>query len=45
MPLRWLREPFAKYVPPTVFEMKKSFSHIVPLGTMNWVGVGRGSVP
>lgn len=37
VPLRHLRELFAKYVPPTLFEMKKSFTHIVPLGTMNWV--------
>ena len=37
-PLRWLRELFAKYVPPTAFEMRKSFSHIVPLGIMNFVG-------
>jgi dynein heavy chain len=28
---------FDKYVPDTVFEMKKSFSHITPLSTMNFV--------
>lgn len=38
MPLRWLQELFGKYVPPTAFEMRKSFSHVVPLGTMNFVG-------
>ncbi|EFN60095.1 hypothetical protein CHLNCDRAFT_133411 [Chlorella variabilis] len=38
VPLRWLQELFGKYVPPTAFEMRKSFSHVVPLGTMNFVG-------
>jgi hypothetical protein len=37
-PSRLLRELFAKYVPATIFEMRKSFSHIVPLGAMNFVG-------
>ena len=36
-PLRWLRELFGKYVPPTLFELRRSFSHVVPLGTMNFV--------
>ncbi|KAI3429649.1 hypothetical protein D9Q98_005734 [Chlorella vulgaris] len=38
VPVGLLRELFAKYVPPTVFEMRKTFSHIVPLGPMNFVG-------
>jgi dynein heavy chain len=29
--------PACRYVPGTIFEMRKSFSHITPLGTMNWV--------
>ncbi|GAB4813657.1 hypothetical protein N2152v2_000703 [Parachlorella kessleri] len=37
VPLKYLRELFSKYVPATILEMKKSFQHIVPLGTMNWV--------
>jgi hypothetical protein len=26
-----------RHVPGAIFEMRKSFSHITPLGTMNWV--------
>lgn len=33
----WLQELFDKYVPETIFEMKKGFSHITPLATMNFV--------
>ncbi len=36
-PVKWLTDMFNKYVPGTIFEMRKSFSHITPLGTMNWV--------
>jgi dynein heavy chain len=25
----------SRYIPPTIFEMKKSYSHITPLATMN----------
>ncbi len=28
---------FDRYVPDSIFEMKKSFSHITPLATMNFV--------
>jgi len=28
---------FVRYVPPTLFELRKSFVHVVPLGTMNFV--------
>lgn len=37
VPLGHLRDLFAKYVPPTVFELRKSFVHVVPLNTMNFV--------
>lgn len=37
MPLGWLRQLFDAYVPPAIFEMRKSFQHLVPLGTMNFV--------
>lgn len=30
---------FDKYLPNTIHEMKKSFSHITPLGTMNFITV------
>jgi dynein heavy chain, axonemal len=36
VPVGWLREMFDKYVPPTIFEMKKAYSHITPLATMNF---------
>ena len=36
-PVEWFQGLFEKYVPPTIFEMKKSYSHITPLGTMNFV--------
>ena len=26
-----------RYIPPTIFEMKKSYNHITPLATMNFV--------
>ena len=32
-----MRGYFDAYVPGALFEMKKSYSHITPLGTMNWV--------
>ena len=35
--MTWMRELFAKYVPDTIFEMKKSYSHITPLNTMNHI--------
>lgn len=37
VPLGWLRQLFDTYVPPAIFEMKKSFQHLVPLGTPNFV--------
>lgn len=36
-PITWMRELFAKYVPPTIFEMKKSYSPVTPLNAMNYV--------
>ena len=36
-PKKWMRELFAKYVPATIFEIKKSYNHLTPLATMNWV--------
>lgn len=37
VPLKWLADLFDKYVPDTLHEMKRAFSHITPLGTMNFV--------
>lgn len=37
VPLGHLRDLFAKYVPPTVLELRQSFVHVVPLNTMNFV--------
>ena len=37
LPVKWLTEMFDKYIPPTILEMKKSYSHITPLATMNFV--------
>lgn len=39
VPLKWLSDLFDKYLPATILEMTKSFSHITPLGTMNFVTV------
>eukprot|EP00878_Enallax_costatus_P012531 GHUV01013087.1.p1 GENE.GHUV01013087.1~~GHUV01013087.1.p1 ORF type:complete len:2750 (+),score=1040.15 GHUV01013087.1:633-8882(+) len=36
-PIKWLSELFDKYIPDTIFEMKKSYRHITPLSTMNFV--------
>ena len=36
-PMAWLNALVDKYVPDTIFEMKKSYAHITPLATMNWV--------
>lgn len=36
-PMQWLSDLFDKYVPDTIFEMKKSYRHITPLSTMNFV--------
>eukprot|EP00879_Flechtneria_rotunda_P027778 GHRR01029772.1.p1 GENE.GHRR01029772.1~~GHRR01029772.1.p1 ORF type:complete len:1069 (+),score=390.30 GHRR01029772.1:36-3209(+) len=36
-PVKWLSDMCDKYVPDTIFEMKKSFSHITPLSTMNFI--------
>lgn len=36
-PVKWMSALFDKYVPATIFEMKKSYSHITPLATMNWI--------
>lgn len=36
-PIGWMRDLFAKYVPPTIFEMKKSFAPVTPLNAMNYV--------
>jgi len=41
VPIKWLSDLFDKYLPNTIFEMMKSFSHITPLGTMNFVTVSR----
>ena len=35
-PVQWLTELVDKYLPDTIFEMKKSFQHITPLETMNF---------
>jgi hypothetical protein len=35
--VQWLSDLFDKYVPDTIFEMKKSYRHITPLSTMNFV--------
>lgn len=37
VPVGYLRELFQRYVPPTLFELRKSFVHVVPLNTMNFV--------
>lgn len=37
VPLGHLRDLFAKYVPPTTFELRKNFVHVVPLNTLNFV--------
>lgn len=36
-PVNWMRELFAKYVPDTLFEMRKSYVAVTPLNTMNYV--------
>ena len=36
-PMTWMRDLFAKYVPDSIFEMKKSYSTITPLNAMNHV--------
>ncbi|DBA86689.1 TPA: Dynein alpha chain, flagellar outer arm [Trebouxia sp. C0004] len=36
-PIGWMRDLFMKYVPATIFEMKKSFSPVTPLNAMNYV--------
>ena len=36
LPSQWILELVDKYVPKTIFEMKKSFQHITPLETMNF---------
>lgn len=36
-PSKWLSDMFDKYVPDTIFEMKKAYRHITPLSTMNFV--------
>lgn len=36
-PIKWLSEMFDKYIPDTIFEMVKSYRHITPLSTMNFV--------
>ena len=36
-PIGWMRDLFVKYVPATIFEMKKSFSPVTPLNAMNYV--------
>lgn len=37
LPVQWLSDYFDRYIPDTILEMKKSFSPITPLGTMNHV--------
>lgn len=36
-PVSWMRDLFVKYVPPTIFEMKKAYSPVTPLNAMNYV--------
>ena len=36
-PVGWMRDLFLKYVPPTIFEMKKAYSPVTPLNAMNYV--------
>ncbi len=36
-PIGWMRDLFVKYVPPTIFEMKKAYSPVTPLNAMNYV--------
>lgn len=35
--MQWLTSFFDKYVPDTLFEIKKAYSHITPLNTMNFM--------
>lgn len=37
LPLGWLRDLFGRYVPSAAFQMRRAFSHIVPLGLLNHV--------
>lgn len=32
IPVKWLSELFDKYVPDSITEMRRSYSHITPLG-------------
>lgn len=36
-PVGWMRDLFVKYVPSTIFEMKKAYSPVTPLNAMNYV--------
>ena len=36
-PVAWMKDLFSKYVPDTLFEMRKSYVAITPLNTMNYV--------
>ena len=36
-PARSSTDMFEKYIPPTIIEMKKSYSHVTPLSTMNFL--------
>ena len=36
-PIGWMHDLFVKYVPPTIFEMKKAYSPVTPLNAMNYV--------
>jgi hypothetical protein len=45
VPVKWLSDLIEKYLPSTILEMKKSFSHITPLGTMNFVTVSHNLSP
>lgn len=38
-PVKWLSDLFGKYLPATIAEMRRAFSHITPLSTMNFVTV------
>jgi dynein heavy chain len=34
VPAKWLGELFDKYVPECILEMRRSYSHITPLGAL-----------
>jgi dynein heavy chain len=36
-PCKWITDMFDKYIPSTIIEMKKAYSHVTPLSTMNFL--------